>query len=360
MFIALGIFTALLVAVTTLPLLRAEIWWVRALEFPRLQIAAAALLMVFLDVWLIGAGGPEKWLLTGAALACLAWQIWWIWPYTRLHRIEVRMASDAAPDHRLRLLSANVLGSNRHADDFLALVSANDPDIVLTLESNAWWQEQLDRLEGEYPHTIKCALENLYGMHVYSKLPLGDTRINYLVRDGIPSMHACITLRSGDKVRAHFVHPEPPSPTEAKTSSPRDAELVIVARSVADDDTPVIVAGDLNDVAWSNTTRLFRKISGLIDPRVGRGMYNSYNANHLLLRWPLDHIFHSAHFRLCQLRLLPPFGSDHFALLTELQYVGGDQAALHEPSPDSDDEARAAAKADDENVGKQDVPKPGS
>lgn len=360
MLVGLGIVTFLLVALTALPVLRAEVWWVRAMAFPRLQIAAVTLLVLLLDLYLLDPGRPFTWSLMAAAIACLAWQGWWIWPYTRFHKIEVAPADGSATDRRLRLLSANVLGTNRRADHFLELVRANDPDIVLTLESNAWWQKRLDVLEDGYPYTIKCALENLYGMHVYSRLPLGATRTEYLVRDGVPSMHACITLRSGDQVRAHFLHPEPPSPTEAKTTSGRDAELVIVARSVAEDDAPTIVAGDLNDVAWSSTTRLFRKISRLLDPRVGRGMYNTYHAGYVFLRWPLDHLFHSADFRLRELRRLPPFGSDHFALLSELEYIGGNQSAQQAPKADDGDRARADAKARDENVAASDVPKPGA
>lgn len=359
MFVALLIATFVLVMLTALPVLRAEAWCVRALAFPRLQIAAAALVLLLLDVFLLDTARPWVWLLMVAALVCLVWQSWWIWPYTRLHKVEVKSAEGCATDRCLRLLSANVLGSNRRAQDFLDLVRNNNPDIVLTLESNAWWQEHLDTLETAYPYTIKCALENLYGMHVYSRLPLGETRIKYLVKPGLPSMHACITLRSGDEVRVHFLHPAPPSPTEADTSSGRDAELVIVARSVAKNDAPTIVAGDLNDVAWSSTTRLFRKISRLLDPRIGRGMFNTFHAGYPFIRWPLDHLFHSVHFRLRELRRLPFFGSDHFALLSELEFIRGNEAAEQAPDPDRDDRGRADAKARDENVSASDVPEPG-
>lgn len=359
MFVALLIATFVLVMLTALPLLRAEVWWVRALAFPRLQIAAAALVLVVLDVLLLNTARPWVWLLVAVAVACLAWQSWWIWPYTRLHGVEVKPAEGGATDRSLRLLSANVLGTNRRAQDFLDLVRDNNPDIVLTLESNAWWQERLDTLEPAYPHTIKCPLENLYGMHVYSRLPLSETRIDYLVQDGLPSMHARLTLRSGDEIRVHFLHPTPPSPTEADTTSGRDAELVIVARSVAGTNAPTIVAGDLNDVAWSSTTRLFRKISGLLDPRIGRGMFNTFHAGYPFIRWPLDHLFHSAHFRLRELRRLPPFGSDHFALLSELEFFHADEAAERAPDPDAGDRARADAKASEENVSASEVPKPG-
>ena len=209
------------------------------------------------------------------------------------------------------------------------------------------------------PYTIKCPLDNLYGMHVYSRLPLEDSEISFLVEDGIPSMHTRVLLQTGDAIRIHFLHPAPPSPTENPESAERDAELVIVARSVVNSDQPVVVTGDLNDVAWSATTRLFRKLSGLLDPRVGRGMFNTFHADYPFLRWPLDHLFHSQHFTLTSMKRLPYFGSDHFALLTELSLNPsrvGEQAGLE---ADSDDRAWAENIEAEQNVSANDVHKPG-
>ena len=167
-----------------------------------------------------------------------------------------------------------------------------------------------------------------------------------------------VVLPTGLKVRMHFLHPAPPSPTEHDESTERDAELLVVAKSVKDLETPVIVAGDLNDVAWSTTTRLFRKISGLLDPRIGRGMFNTFHAGHWFMRWPLDHLFHSQHFTLSFVTRLPAFGSDHFPVLVELAYDKARGAQQQGLEADDQDLALAEEKIAAEPVTEDDVHEP--
>ncbi len=81
---------------------------------------------------------------------------------------------------------------------------------------------------------------------------------------------------------------------------------------------PQIVFGDLNDVAWSHTTELFRKTSELLDPRRGRGFYSTFSAHSWFVRYPLDYIFCSKEFGLVNMERMPKNGSDHFATLTHL------------------------------------------
>lgn len=351
--------TVILVAFTLLPLWRYEAWWVRSLDFPRLQLFCISLLLLVVETVLLDFSQLEAWLLFSPGVLCLVYHAWWILPYTSWFKAEVRSADTVDPRCSVRIMTANVLMTNRNAEVFVGLVRKVRPDVLVTLESNKWWQSKLDLLESDYGFTIKCPLDNLYGMHVYSRFPMKDSEVKYLVEPDVPSMHTLLRLPSGDEIRMHFLHPAPPSPTENEESSERDAELIIVAKSVADADEPVIVTGDLNDVAWSETTRLFRKISGLLDPRVGRGMFNTFHAGYWFIRWPLDHLFHSHHFCLSNMRRLRRFGSDHFAILTELVLLSDRKAKQKGLDADRADVAWANTKADNHGVSKHDVPRPG-
>ncbi|MEO7852853.1 MAG: endonuclease/exonuclease/phosphatase family protein [Rubrivivax sp.] len=355
----LGGLSAVLALLSASSLLRSKVWWIRGLDFPRLQVAALGLLIVALALALLDLRLPASWAVLGLAGACTLYQAWWILPFTRLIAQEVQATGEAGPDRRLRMLVTNVLMTNRNAASLLQMVRTHRPHILLTLETDGWWQQQLDTLADDYPHALKCPLDNLYGMHLYSRLPLEDTQVQYLVEPDVPSMHALVVLPCGEHVRLHCLHPAPPSPSENETSSQRDAELVIVGRSVAETDQPVIVAGDLNDVAWSRTTRLFRKLSGLLDPRVGRRMVNTFHAEHALLRWPLDHLFHSEHFTLARMQRLQAYGSDHFPILVEIALEPQRAPQQSGLEPDQDDRESAGEAADSQGVSKENVHAPG-
>jgi len=328
------------------------------MDFPRLQIVIFSIGLLITVFLVLDVKLPLTILLIAAVTSCLGWQLWWVLPYTKLWPTEVSSSNKEEPDKNLTIITSNVLTPNRNSQALINLVKEYNPDVLVTLESDLWWQNELEVLESEMPFTVKCPLDNLYGMHLYSKLKLYDEEISFLVEEDIPSIHVSLELRTGERVRAHFIHPAPPSPTENTESAERDAELIIVARSVANSTQPILVTGDLNDVAWSSTTRLFRKISGLLDPRIGRGMFNTFHVKYPLLRWPLDHIFHSDHFTLLSIKRLPSIGSDHFPLYTSLAFTPVKGARQEGIEAESDDYIRAKEIANEKDVTKEDVPEP--
>lgn len=315
---------------------RAE-WWVRGFDFPRLQIMTVGLVdLALLIVW------QEEWtrsrvvillLLMGA----LAYQLKMILPYTILWRKQVKEPKVADPTQQIRMLVSNVLMTNNKYELLLAQIREHQPDVVLTLETNGEWEQKLSSLKQDYPHVVSVPLENLYGMHLFSRLELQHTKVKFLLSEEIPSIHTTAILKSGKRVRLFCLHPKPPSPTEAYKSTLRDAELLSVGRYIDQHKHTSIVMGDLNDVAWSRTTRLFQRISGLLDPRIGRYFVNTFHADYPLCRWSLDHVFHSPDFTLVCMERLPHIGSDHFPVLTTLQYTPQaeeEQPALEATSED--------------------------
>lgn len=187
-----------------------------------------------------------------------------------------------------------------------------------------------------------------------------NPEIRFLIDSEIPSLRSQVRLRSGTLLTLYGVHPRPPGlkrpdekgggkvgedggekDGERGDSDMRDAELMVVAKEVKKlGNSPVIVAGDFNDVAWSRTTHLFQRVGGLLDPRVGRGFFNTFDTASRLLRYPLDHAFASGHFRLVELRRLPDIGSDHFPFLVVLDYDPSAPVENEEPKKDAGDEQK--------------------
>jgi endonuclease/exonuclease/phosphatase (EEP) superfamily protein YafD len=333
--IVLGTFV---IVATILPLLRWKAWWIRIWDFPRFQLAVAGTISLAVGVATNGAGqsAPRVFFLAAIAIAVL-YQSALIWRYSPIAPLEVEQSHSADEDSRLALAVSNVLETNRDADRLLKVIRAADADVLLFVETDEWWREKLDALLATHPHTVQCPLSNTYGMLLYSRLPLLDTTIDFLIEPDIPSMQAQVKLSSGTFVWLNCVHPRPPAPGESDESLQRDAELLLVGKRVCEATRPVVVCGDLNDVAWSRTTRLFQKTSRLVDPRKGRGMFSTFHARVPGFRFPLDHILHSSDFRLVSMRRLPSVGSDHFPVYAMLSYEPAASAEQEAPEADAAD-----------------------
>lgn len=349
--IAVGLISLVLIFGTAVTLLRNDAWWIRVFDFPRIQIAVLIGLTLagYSALHLYGRLRSWEYMLIAIVGLALVWQIISIVPYTPIYTRQMPDSRADDDSNRISLLIYNVRYDNREVTELRELIHDNDPDLILLSEPTHWWHDQLDGLEEDYPHTLYQPQENHYGMLLYSRLELVDPEIRFLIDPGVPSIRSQVRLRSGALVTFYGVHPRPPGlkrpdeeeDGEREDSDMRDAELLLVAEEVKElGNVPVITAGDFNDVAWSHTTHLFQRIGGMLDPRVGRGLFNTFDTENRLLRYPLDHVFASQHFLLVELRRLPDIGSDHFPMFVILDYDPGDTAE-EEPQPDAGDEQEA-------------------
>lgn len=297
-----------------------DVWWIRGFDFPRIQISILILVNIALAGFAYSYQETWHFIILSALILSLIYQLRLIYPYTILAKKQVINYTGNSEGNDISILVSNVLMTNRKYQKLIDLIKLKDPDVFLTLESDKGWEHALDTFEDVYKYSVKVPLDNLYGMHLYSKLPLEDTKVRYLIKEGIPSIHGFVRLDNGHQVKIHCLHPRPPSPTESKTSTNRDAEILMVGDEIEENPTLTLVFGDLNDVAWSRTTKTFQKLSGLMDPRRGRGFFNTFSTEYPLLRWPLDHVFHTNDFTLMAISREKSVGSDHFPMYIKLNY----------------------------------------
>ncbi len=347
------IFCTIVLISTGLPLINSAAWWIRILDFPRIQIAFLTLLAIILATIFLDFKWEYKLPLLLILAVSLAYQVQFVVVYTPLYKTQAKDSNKRTEENSFTLLVSNVLMENDDKERFHALVKKYNPDILLINEPDQVWAASIGKLDGDFPYSIKYPLDNTYGMMLLSKLPLTESAVNFLVKDDIPSVFTRITLPSGSKIDFYGVHPEPPMP--GTDTYERDTELLIIAKKIRESGNPTIVAGDLNDVGWSVTSKLFRKYSRLVDPREGRGLFNTYNVSVPLLRYPLDHIFYSTDFGLLTLKKLEDIGSDHFPLLIGLNYEPDTDNSKGLEKTDASEEAEVEEKIEEgmeESTGK--------
>ncbi len=307
----------------------------RVFEFPRLQSAWISCVTLVASLAFLPWQG---WTLAFVAMLLISFciQAWHIIRFTPLwSRRSHTFKGDKKTASVIRMLVANVKMSNRDYSPLQMLVSETAPDIAVFIEVDDGWIDALSKVVTDFPHRVVYSQDNGYGMWLVSRFPIRDEQVRFLLNPEVPSFDMRIAHPDGGSFRLLAVHPEPPIATHDTIG--RDAEMSRVAELVREEEEPVLVTGDLNDVAWSRTTRRFLRVSRLLDPREGRGHYNSFDARFWFLRWPLDHIFHSPHFQLIEMNRMRHIGSDHFPMFYELALTDRDNPRRETDEADAED-----------------------
>lgn len=298
-------------------------WYFKILDFPRLQYLILATVLFFLFLVL-----NKKWKFSSVFLALgLITSVFihgnLIFPYFFGEKTVLDAPANQNEENKLGILIANVLITNRKSEEFIQIIQNADPDLILAMEVDKWWVDQLQVLKNNYGYYIEYPLDNAYGMALYSKFPIENQEIAFLNKDDVPSFHVALLLESGKKFKFHGVHPVAPVPSGKYPDNvgEKEVSLLKVSKMIGKEEIPVIVAGDFNDVSWSNTSRLFQNRAKLNNVRIGRGIYSTFNAESFLLRWPLDHFFVTKEFAVSRFERLEKFGSDHFPLYAEFTLI---------------------------------------
>ena len=334
----------LLIIAVLLPFVRNDYWVFRILEYPRYQKFILCCLVLSAFIFITPPAGNFSLVTLILISFCVIYLAYKISPYTKLARREMKSIKGHDKQNQIKLFSANVYQENTQYQKMITQVKQCDPDIIMLLETDELWNKAMDVLEKDYPHCLKVPLSNTYGMLFYSRFQFAEGEIKYLVDKEVPSIEAIVKLPSGQPVKIWGLHPKPPVPGEDDRSTAKDKEIMKIALKAKEESLPVIVMGDLNDVAWSYVTELFRKTSGLLDPRRGRGFYSTFSANNWFMRFPLDYVFCSADFGLIRMKKLAHNGSDHFAMFSHFEFEPRLENIQDKPAADAGEISEAKKK----------------
>lgn len=215
----------------------------------------------------------------------------------------------------MRFLLANVLTSNSDYQRVLDVVRAEDPDIVVLLETNEAWLQAMEPLARTHPHFAGEARWDNFGIAVFSRLPMENLRVVEYGAAEVPSVRGVLQV-SGNPVTFIATHPVPPTGEEMFRW--RNGQLRALAEATAGVEHCILI-GDLNVTPWSPNFRELERVSGLHNARRGFGILPTWPVGLGPLRIPLDHCLVSESIRVIQLRMGEETGGDHLPLLVDLQ-----------------------------------------
>ncbi len=239
---------------------------------------------------------------------------------------DSRTEPDGEPS--LRVMTMNVLTSNRSYRRVLDEIHEVDPDVVAILELSRGLDGFLsDHLSSKYPHSLTRPQDHgNFGIGIYSKLPFVDASA-FELNEEIASIEVeCLGYR------LIATHPLPPM--GARRFRSRNEHLHLLAERIhraqkRAPGQPIVVMGDLNVTPWSPHFGEFERRSGLRRAKQGLAVTPTWYArgSGFPMGLVLDHILISRSLECASYRVGPDIGSDHRSVSVDLGRLPDGHAA---------------------------------
>jgi endonuclease/exonuclease/phosphatase (EEP) superfamily protein YafD len=217
----------------------------------------------------------------------------------------------------VRVLLTNVLTINRDFSSVRELIEQTHPDVICAQEIDHNWEAQFLQFKEHYPYHKSVPRSDNFGIGLWSRFPMSETRILELGDSTVPAIFARLDV-NGTPVNLLTVHTLPP--LLKAYADTRNTQIAALPRIAAESGKPLVIVGDLNITPWSPYFQDMIAQSGLHSARQGYGLYATWPSNNA---WfpalcPIDHILVTEDITVADLTRGPRIGSDHFPIWADL------------------------------------------
>jgi endonuclease/exonuclease/phosphatase (EEP) superfamily protein YafD len=215
-----------------------------------------------------------------------------------------------------RVLEANLLRGNTQTQRAITAVRELRPDVAVFLEADTEWFRALRQLNDELPYHVAEPREGAFGVALYSRHPILESKTLALGDHDLPAILAQLDW-DGQRVAVLAIHVLPPiSPTSAED---RNRSLRQAARIASEHSAgPCLLVGDFNCTSWSPVFREVTRTSGLHDSQPGFGFQPTWPTHLPIVLIPIDHCLVSSSVVVHRRFIGPAVGSDHLPLVLDV------------------------------------------
>lgn len=221
----------------------------------------------------------------------------------------------------VRVVSFNVLSDNESFAEVIEYLRRVDADLVLLHEISRPWEIAIESSELGY-EVIRPRADHL----IFGTLVLIRGEVTRAVSHGFaeaqPRAVEVTFVPDGWPEEVSVLATHPLAPSTERRARLRDSQVLFAAEWAAEQEGGYLVVGDFNATPWSWSIRHMLSTTELRNSQLGFGLQPSFpTTSWLILRVPIDHLFHSPGLAVRDRQTGPSLGSDHVPLIVDLELV---------------------------------------